>query len=206
MDTNKQNNLWEHDSTIFAYELVWRAAQSALQVASIKSPKIRKHHLALQSFLCGFIAFEGFTNFMGEEIAPDIWMDERNFFSRGKFRGIIGKVNFLVDRFQNGKSIKQSEHYGAFLELKKMRDFLAHLKPERMKEYSVGGSPSFSSKLDQIQTPRAAGKALKHLKALAELMRIEALIILKEEYQLSHLHFPAFRGPLGSASGRGPVV
>lgn len=198
--------MWEHNTTVFAYESVWRAAQSALQAASIKNPKIRKHHLAIQSFLCAFIAFEGFINFVGDEIAPDAWKTERQFFGgRSKFRGIIGKVDFLLSKFSEGHSIKKSAHYTEFLRLKSTRDFLAHMKPEKKKEVSPEGNPSFSSQLDTIQTPRAAGKALKTLKALAELIRVEAIKVLNEEYQISHLNYPAFKGPLGSSSGHGPA-
>jgi hypothetical protein len=38
--------------------------------------------------------------------------------------------------------------------------------------------------------------ALQQLKEFAELIRVEAVKLLKEDYALSHLHFKAFEGPL----------
>jgi hypothetical protein len=61
--------------------------------------------------------------------------------------------------------------------------------------------PSFKTYWDDFDTPDKVGPALEQLKILAEIIRIEALKLLDEEYQLSHLHFPAFEGPLAHAEG-----
>jgi hypothetical protein len=85
--------MWKRVNTIFSYEILWRAAHTALKMAEIKDPLIRVDHLSIHSVLTAFLAFEGFLNFVGMEIAPETWKNERDFFAGPKFRGIIGKVD-----------------------------------------------------------------------------------------------------------------
>jgi hypothetical protein len=74
--------MWKRDNSVFSYEILWRAAHTSLSMAEIKDPCIRVDHLSNHSILTAFLAFEGFINFFGDEIAPEIWSKEREFFSR----------------------------------------------------------------------------------------------------------------------------
>jgi len=141
------------------------------------------------------------VNLVGEEIALDVWKNERKFFSRGKYRGIAGKVDYLFSLFPNVALKKGEEPYQTFRRLKITRDNLAHNRVYRFEEVTEGGDPTFVTKWDEFDTPEKVEASLARLKELAEMIRVEAVKLLKEDYKLSHLHYRAFQGPLGSSSG-----
>jgi hypothetical protein len=193
--------MWNRSTATFSHEVLWRASQSALRTASTEHPHVRPDHLAIQSLLCGFLAFEGFVNLVGEEVAPATWVDERSFFSKGTFRGIEGKVQYLFTRFPGSQLKKGEEPYKTFRTLKRVRDDLAHNRVLRVDEVTLDEDPGFTTKWDEFDSPARVDQDLKRLKEFAEMIRLEALKILKDEYELSHLHFPAFEGPLGDSTG-----
>lgn len=198
---NSLDPVWKRETSVFSYEFLWRAAQTALQMAEIEDPRIRKDHLSIHSLLAGFLAFEGFINYVGEEIAPEAWKDERGFFSKKPFRGIKGKVDYLFTRFPGKALDKGAEPYQTFQRTRATRDNLAHNRVLVCHEVSSREQPSFPTKWDDFDTPDKVASALSRLKEFAEIIRVEAVKLLKEDYQTSHLHFRAFEGPLGSSEG-----
>lgn len=106
--------MWKRDTAVFSYEILWRAAHTALSMAEIKDSCIRVDHLSIHSILTAFLAFEGFINFVGDEIAPEIWNKEREFFSGNNFRGIVGKIEYLFTLFPNIELQKEKEPYLTF--------------------------------------------------------------------------------------------
>jgi hypothetical protein len=193
--------MWRHSTSTFAHEILWRASQSALHASKIEHDAIRPDHLAIQSLLCGFLAFEGFINLVGEEIAPDAWLDERIFFARSEFRGIEGKVGYIFSLFPETQLRKGEDPYQTFSALRRIRDALAHNRVYHVEELTEEQDPSFDTRWEAFDTPEKVEKGLGQLKALAEVIRLEALRLLDEDYQLSHLHYPAFGGPIASSTG-----
>jgi hypothetical protein len=169
-------------------------------MAEIQDSRVRPDHLAIHSILTGFLAFEGFVNLVGAQIAPDKWSQERDFFSRGEFRGILGKVDYLFTLF-SVKLDKGIEPYQTVRRIKQTRDHLAHNRVHSYGEVTEDENPSFRTKWDDFDTPEKVLPALQRLKELAEMIRVEAVRLLKEDYQVSHLHFIAFEGPLGTSEG-----
>jgi hypothetical protein len=163
--------------------------------------EIRPNHLAIQSLLCGFLAFEGFINLVGEEVAKDVWENERAFFSRDPFRGIIGKVKYLFTKFSGVQLREGEEPFQTFKRMKRTRDDLAHNRVFCVEEITSDEDPAFLTKWDAFESTEKVEEGLRRLKELAEMIRLEAVRILKEDYQLSHLHYPAFEGPIGNSTG-----
>lgn len=170
-------------------------------MAEIKDPRIRVDHLSIHSILTAFLAFEGFINFVGDEVAPEIWSKEREFFSDKKFRGIVGKIEYLFTLFPNMELQKEKEPYLTFGRVKETRDNLAHNRVLYYSEIISDEKWSFRTKWEDFDTPDKIMPALQQLKEFAELIRVEAVKLLKEDYALSHLHFKAFEGPLGGSEG-----
>jgi hypothetical protein len=193
---------WKRDIEIYSYEILWDASQSALKMAEIGDERIRPDHLAIHSLLTGFFAFEGFLNFVGEEIAEEAWAEERKFFSSSKYRGIIGKVEYLFSKFPDVELDKNSECYLTFKDLKDIRDRLAHNRVNRYREVSGSDYPSFKTYWEGFDAPEKVKLLLERLKEFAEIIRIEAVKLLVEDYPISHLHFPVFSGPIGHAEGK----
>jgi hypothetical protein len=188
--------MWKHENTTFSHEILWRAANTALNMTEVEDPRIRIDHLPIHSVLTGFLAFEGFINFVGDEIAPEIWKTER------KLGGIIGKIEYLFTLFPNVELKKGEEPYLTFRRVKQTRDDLAHSRVLNYTDISPEEEWSFRTKWEDFDRPEKIRPALQRLKEFAELIRIEAVNLLNEDYALSHLHFKAFEGPLGGSDGK----
>ena len=192
---------WNRERSTYSYEILWRASMTALEMAEIPDKHTREDHLSIHSLLSGFLAFEGFVNFVGEAIAPQVWEKERDFFSGGSYPGIIGKVEYLYSLFPSGSLKKGENPFQTFHRVKKIRDSLAHNKVLRYLEVTESEASPFKTSWDDFDSPGKVRPALLELKTMAEAIRVEALKVLKEEYPLSHLHFSAFEGPLADAEG-----
>ena len=193
--------MWNRINATFPHEILWRAALGALDMAEIKDSRIRVDHLSIYSVLTAFLAFEGFINLVGREIAPDKWKAEREFFSGPEFRGIVGKIEYLSTLFSNLDLKKGEEPYQTFKRLKDIRDSLAHNRVLQYSEKTPIEQPSFRTSWEAFDSPEKIKPALKKLKRFAELIRMEALKLLEDDYFVSHLQFEAFEGPIGTSEG-----
>lgn len=75
---------------------------------------------------------EAYLNYVGERIAPEIWQDERNYFRKEPYRGALGKMRKVMDLVgilwtPDDRPLK------TVLELKQIRDLIAHGKPEKLR-------------------------------------------------------------------------
>jgi hypothetical protein len=193
--------MWNRINATFPHEILWSAALGALDMAEINDPRIRVDHLSIYSVLTAFLAFEGFINLVGNEIAPEVWKAERKFFAGPQFRGIVGKIEYLFTLFPNVDLKKGEEPYQTFKRLKDIRDSLAHNRVMQYSETTPIEEPSFRTSWEAFDSPDKIKPALQKLKRFAELIRIEALKLLKDGYFVSHLHFEAFEGPIGTSEG-----
>jgi len=193
--------MWQRNNRTYSYEILWRAAHTALDMAEIQDPRTRPDHLSIHSILTAFLAFEGFIKFVGDEIAPEVWKKEREFFAGPEFRGISGKLDYLFSLFQGIKVNKGEEPYQTFQKIKKIRDSLAHNHVLNYTEGTEDNNASFRTTWDEFDTPEKIRPALRRLQELAELIRREAVKQLREDYAVSHLHFKAFEGPIGTSEG-----
>lgn len=53
--------------------------------------------LTLSAMLLAFAALEAYLNYIGPELCPAEWADEKAFFSKGDYRGTLGKLAFLMN-------------------------------------------------------------------------------------------------------------
>lgn len=193
---------WHRKTSNYAYEILWRASKTAIRAASAENA--RDDHLAIHALLCGFLAFEGFVNFVGSEIAPDAWADERAFFSKDPYRGILGKVEYLFSLFPTGLLKKGEEPFQSVRKLNSTRNALAHNRVITRTEVSATDDPNWFVPWEDFDTTAKVAAALEKLQSFADTVRLEALKICQkdrtETYDL-HLNFKAFGGPVGSATG-----
>jgi hypothetical protein len=97
---------------------------------------------SLIAMVFAFYTVEAYLNFIGEHLAPDVWQDERNFFRREPYRGWTGKLRKVMELVQIPWS-PDDRHLKTVLELKELRDLIAHGKSEKL-----GGS--FDHAMDMI--------------------------------------------------------
>jgi hypothetical protein len=79
----------------------------------------------LVAMVFAFHAFEGYLNFIGDKIAPELWSNERKTF-RGT--GITEKLKVICERCSISAPNMGSRPYSTLSELKKLRDGMAHPK------------------------------------------------------------------------------
>ena len=106
----------------YNHRLLWEAAKKQFQASSIGEDAF---YYRLAGLILSFFAFESYLNYVGKIISPDIWENEKKNFSQGKYKGTLGKYEFLCSRMNvdinKGKRPDQTIY-----KLKKFRDYVAH--------------------------------------------------------------------------------
>jgi hypothetical protein len=115
-------------------------------------------------------ALEGYVNFLGAKIAPDLWDDERTHFQQS---GLDGKLEALHTKCGLPALDKGRRPYSTFRELKRLRDLIAHPKtivfpPERT-EYVEGKEPPpfVLGHLERAVSRLPAVRAMEDVRAIA---------------------------------------
>ena len=157
---------------VYNHRILWGAAERNLKLASHSNGDSKFH--ALGAMFLFFAAFEGYLNWLGFRVAPEVWEDERQFFSRAPYQGTLGKYRFLSKILSLPEPDASKGAFQTATELKTLRDMVAHPKPEQgertVKVKKGKFPPRYESKIDKKVTPKAANLAKKHLKELAELL------------------------------------
>ncbi len=100
---------------------------------------------------------EAYLNFVGERLAPEIWKDERNYFRQEPYRGWDGKLRKVTELVGLPWS-SEDRPLKTILELKDLRDLIAHGKPEKLEDEIVHAqgteSPFPVSTLCSLVTPK----------------------------------------------------
>jgi hypothetical protein len=110
---------------------LWHGAETLKHLADEK--RVGRVYADLAAVLFLHFALDAFLNYVGPQLAPEAWKDERAHFGRGKHRGTLGKLNFLLDRLE--VEVKRSKKpYSTLVALDQGRDKLVHPRPEPIKK------------------------------------------------------------------------
>ncbi len=143
-----------------------------------------------------FHTIEAYLNYVGERLAPETWKDEWNFFQREPYRGWKGKLRKVMELV--GLSwTPEDRPLKTILELKDLRDLIAHGKPEKFAGEIVHPpdteAPTPVSMLRQMVSPKE---------------KLETVLPDVEQF-LNHIHSlaaPNVKDPwFGSEALRGPM-
>ncbi len=108
---------------------LWEIVAEESQRAARSERGWRKPSLVAMVF--AFHAVEAYLNFAGEHLAPDVWKNEREFFRKVPYRGFEGKLRKVLElvdiQWQPDK-----RPLTTILELKRLRDLIAHGASERL--------------------------------------------------------------------------
>jgi hypothetical protein len=74
---------------------------------------------------------EAHLNYVGERIAPEIWLNERNYFRNEPYRGALGKMRKIMDLVGLPWN-EEDRPLKTVLALKDVRDLIAHGKAEKL--------------------------------------------------------------------------
>jgi hypothetical protein len=150
---------------------LWEGARFLHSMAAEDMPGRYFPRLAAGLFL--YFAFEAFLNYLGNIVAPEVWADERIFFSRGPggYRGTLGKLDYLMDRLHIARN-RRTRPYRTIVALDRGRDALTHPRAEMIKRRQRPTAPIPEAQIYQLANPKLFTDACEDIEALAiELLR-----------------------------------
>ena len=160
----------------YNHRILWGAADRNLRLA--RSSNEDAKFFSLGAMFLFFAAFEGYLNWLGTRVAPEVWEEERQFFSRTPYQGTLGKYRLLAKLLRLPDPDSSQGPFRTAKDLLKLRNMVAHPKPEageRSVKFKEGYfPPHYQSELEKKVSPDAANRARDHLKELAEALHCEA--------------------------------
>ena len=112
------------------HRLLWEIVEEQAKLASERQREWS--NAALVAMVFAFHTVEAYLNFAGERLAPEIWQDERNYFRREPYRGWDGKLRKVMELVGMPWPEPVKRPLETILELRELRDLIAHPKPEKL--------------------------------------------------------------------------
>jgi hypothetical protein len=133
----------------------------------------------LVAMVFSFHTLEGYLNFVGDKISPQLWKNEREEFKK---TGILGKLAAVLDRCELEPFEKSGRPYATVKALKKLRDSIAHPKTHKPKTttvYSEGKKRPLFPKtyLETLVSHEKAARARDDVRFIVD--RIQAAAVAK---------------------------
>jgi hypothetical protein len=165
---NKRRIVEETEGEDYLHKYVWRAALRQLEQAKKKLPGSIYEDMVAMTL--AFHALEGYLNFLGDKIAPELWEKEREVFRSG---GIMGKLTELHQRCRLPVLSKGRQPYSTIKSLEKLRNCIAHpktIKTRSIKEFDEDKErPLFPpSMLEGLVSHTRAIQSLERVKFIAD--------------------------------------
>ena len=126
--TNLQISTGDHVS--FAHRLLWDSAQRHIRIAAGQPPD-DAWLLHLSAGLLAAASFEAYLNYVGGEILPEVWSDERRYFSSGQYRGTNGKLKRIAEEVGWPLPRRDRRPLSGVIELQALRDKMVHARPKK---------------------------------------------------------------------------
>ena len=144
------------------------------QMEATRSREKDASYFHLTAMLMAYFTYEAYLNFLGDRIAPEVWENEKDEFSKGRYRGADGKLRKIAEtcgfKIERGKRPHQT-----IVELEKLRDFVAHGKPDKYEEtvkHQPAREPSILryDTLSKYVTQKKAERAIADAKEFIEFL------------------------------------
>ena len=162
----------------FTHKILWECCQRQMETA--RRRKKGTKYFNMTAMLMAYLTYEAYINFLGERFAPDIWVNEREFFSKAPYQGIEGKLKKIQERCPIGAIEKGGRPYQTIKKLKDLRDFLSHCKPDKYYKtiiHTRDKEPPLFGKYDKLGTlvtPEKAEIAVADVKAFIGFLHKQA--------------------------------
>jgi hypothetical protein len=182
--------------TSFAHRILWDSMRRHLSIADERAPDSWMLHLS--AALLGAAAFEAYLNYIGDEMLPHVWANERQVFSSDAYKGTRGKLKRIAEELGYRPPPATQKPFAGWLELVSLRDKLVHARPKKIvyrTTHSARGFPKFcSSWLYKEAPPQKIRGLLTHTETLA--MELHTLV-LRSEFRGVVFGSHPFNGALG---------
>lgn len=113
----------------FAHRLLWDSSQRHLAIATERPGDSWMLHLS--AGLLAAAAFEAYLNYLGEEILPNVWANERSFFSTPPYQGTGGKLKRIAEELEWSLPPTSRKPLSGVIELQSLRDKMVHARPKK---------------------------------------------------------------------------
>ncbi|MGM0588570.1 MAG: hypothetical protein ACQETE_09170 [Bacteroidota bacterium] len=116
---------YRRTSHFFTHRFLWKTSKSLR--AQISTTDRNPTHFEYTAYLTIYFALESYLNYIGESVFPEIWENERDFFSNGNFKGTVGKLKWLSKKLNVPRVSDTSQRPGQTISnLNKIRNLLVH--------------------------------------------------------------------------------
>ncbi len=159
------------DYEVFNHKILWGVAKRNLKVAQ-NTRKSDSMFWALGSMILTYSAFEGYLNWLGETIDPQIWRKERQFFNNPPYKGTLGKYIYLSKILGLPEPCASKGPFQSVKELSKLRNLSIHSKKEKGKKeikHKAGSfPPPYKSNLEKKVSVKKAEKVVNDVNSLCK--------------------------------------
>jgi hypothetical protein len=164
---NEHRVAQESESDAYLIMEAWQVVKRHIQHAEAVPQQALNEDLVAMIF--AFHTMEGYLNYVGQRIAPELWINERATFKPG----LSGKLNAVYERCGVGRPNLGKRTYSTLIELKKLWDRVAHRQTRRgrgpIESLVHEPSPSFAnSRLASVVSHRMAVKARDDVKRIVD--------------------------------------
>ena len=159
----------------YVHKAVWLVAKRQFGHAEAHPKGALLDHLVALVFASH--ALEGYANFLGEKIAPDLWADERERFRDG---GLATKLDALHERCGLVVLERGRRPWSTIRELKRLRDGIAHPRTRSTRtttEYVDGKEPPLFARsyLETVVSRDRAVRAMEDVKSIVDRLHEAAM-------------------------------
>ncbi len=151
------------------------------QIKTARRRKKGTKYFHITAMLMAYLTYEAYINFLGDRFAPDVWKNEREFFSKKPYKGIQGKLKKILERCPMPDLKKGQRPYQTIMGLKKLRDFLSHCKPDKYTKTIIHNPDNIDilifgkyDKIEQLVSKEKAEAAVKDVRELIEFLHEHA--------------------------------
>ncbi|HEY9198044.1 MAG TPA: hypothetical protein VIR60_01680 [Gammaproteobacteria bacterium] len=188
----------EREGESFPHRILWRCVLAHYERA--RSIEKGSKHFDLTTMLMAYLTYEAYLNFVGDRLAPDLWAQEKSYFTTGKYAGLEGKLKKICELCDGLKVNKGARPYQTITMLSVFRDSVVHAKPykyEDSMEHPVDREPDW--------WPRDSYDCVTEEQTSKVVEDVEKFIEFLHQKALPHIHDKMFgdkalKGVLGYAS------
>ena len=177
----KRQFIEESDSVEYLHMHAWRVVKRQINYAERNKKGALYDDLVAMVFASHCI--EGYANFLGERIAPELWMDEKRHF---RDAGLAGKLDKIIELCGITDLDKGKRPYSTILALKILRDSMAHprtIRAKGRKTFTEGKEPPLFAKsyLENLVSHKKAIRVRDDLNRLANHIHNAALVRFRDK-------------------------
>lgn len=189
-----------YDGENITHRILWTCCHKQLEVA--RATTKGRMYFDLTVMLMAYCTYEAYLNFLGTRVAPAEWKNERDFFKKDPYKGTSGKLNKIIEVCGLcAVSLKGGSTYQTITSLEKLRNYIAHGKPDFIAysiEHDVEEDPSMfpSDALGKMISEEAAERAVRDVEAFVECLHARARHMVTDRWYGEH----ALKGILGYSS------